>query len=94
VDQYFGKYASFILDDSFVEKFGNHLPGSSYHWDHSQKKTVWRQQLVTSHLVLNSVDLPLFAVVFLKEDQIANPKQNDYYTEFQSKIELAIGQIE
>jgi hypothetical protein len=94
VDQYFGKYVPLILDDSFVEKFGNHLPGSDYHWDHSQKKTVWGQQLVTSHLVLDSVDLPLFADVYLKEHQIANLKQNDYYTEFQSKIELAIGQIE
>lgn len=88
VDQYHGKYIPLIIDDSLCEKYGKKLPGAGYHWDHTNNTTTWGQHLVTSHMLLGTVDIPLFVDIYLKEDQF------DDKNEFQSKLQLAQKQIE
>lgn len=88
VAEYHGKYIPLIIDDSLCEKYGEKLPGVGYHWDHSNNTTTLGQHLVTSHMLLGSVDIPLFVDIYLKEDQFDDKKQ------FQSKLQLAQKQIE
>lgn len=87
VDQSLGKYVPLILDDSLCARYGEKLPGVGYHWDHTENKSKWGQHVVTSHMLLGNIDIPLYADIYLKKDKFEDIKK------FQSKLQLAQKQI-
>ena len=68
------------MDDSVSKKYGKNLPGVGYHWSNTEKRTIWSQCLVTTHIVIDDIDYPLFLSLYNKDSDI-------------SKLDLAMEQI-
>lgn len=74
------KYTSVAFDDTINKKYGKSLPGVKYQFSNTEKKTVWSQCLVTSQIVIDNADFPLYSDLYIKDSGL-------------SKLDLAIKQI-
>lgn len=88
-NQRYKKYCSVIIDDTVTQKYGKELPGVGFYFSHAEGRVIWGQNVISSHLLVGDLDLPLFADLYLKENQITNNTP-----EFRSKIDIAIEHIE
>jgi SRSO17 transposase len=70
-----------IIDDSFLEKTGKHIPEVGIFYDPAQHRYILAHNLVTSHYVTPGGSFPIGHRLYLKRDK------NDQ--EYQSKIEAA-----
>jgi len=83
-DQKYKEYYSLIIDDGVTMKYGKQLPGIGFYFSHTEGRIVWGQTILTSHLICGDLDIPLYADVYLKENQISHETP-----EFRSKIKIA-----
>jgi len=87
--QQFMRYAVYIIDDGVTKKYGNQLPGIGRFWSNTEKKTTWGQNLISSHLLLGDLEIPLFADLYRKWEELPLVVPN-----FRSKVEIALDQLE
>ncbi|MFV2015162.1 MAG: transposase [Candidatus Heimdallarchaeota archaeon] len=74
------KYTPVAFDDTINKKFGKTLPGVKFQYSNTEKRTVWSQCFVTSLMIIDGVDFPLFSDLYVKGSG-------------SSKLDLAIEQI-
>ncbi len=81
------KYYPIIIDDTVNRKYGSLIAGIGKFYSNTEKRVITGQSVVTSHLYTANSDIPLFADIYLKKEDLEDP------TEFRSKIEIAIQHI-
>lgn len=73
-----------IIDDTLQEKWGKHMEGFGSLYDTSSKRYIMGHNFVTSLYVNGNEEVPLFAQLYLKEDDAKLLGRS-----FHSKIEIA-----
>ena len=58
-----------IIDDSFIEKTGKHIPEVGKYYDHANNRYIWAHNLVTSQYVTPDGCFPIGYRLYLKRDK-------------------------
>lgn len=87
LSQRYMKYFPLVIDDTVNKKYGKLLAGVGKYYSNTEKRVIWGQSIVSSHLVMAESDIPLFVDLYIKKEDYSNQEK------FKSKIDFAMDQI-
>lgn len=76
-----------IIDDSVLDKTGEKIEGTGYHYSNSKKRTVHGHNLVSSHYLDDKKDYPLHFEVYIRKKDLEDAGTPE---KFKTKVQMAL----